>query len=568
VGVATPSVDTATSDLVGLTLEIRKLVDKLGPPKRKDLWDIISALTPFLATVVVTGLSLYFTQAFQRNEAERTRAVQASESSRATRFTEAQMESLRSQTRVEELKALTALAPVLASPDAATRHIGRQMLSTIQGSEEAVTTATAPPSSAALATDGTKPLSKAERSPGAPIVEQSRQLSIISGFARIALSAFETDEARIAATKKIGAIATATNSTPTQRRQAAGVAGQIAADPATPPSVRSVAKEVAASLRRLSQANDQVQRTADEALTAFESRAKAMQQRLNPAPPILAPGYPILLKNAKDARLPPSLEESILQMRRALEVGSRYTALLVAVAEGKKDQQVRSKLAELGGALMTLGAVSQQMPALSSPAALGAQFIKLAQDAVGREQLIVAIYQGEVYLRVLYQTLEEQAEPMYRLAVIGTLQEQAKVKDEIQRAALQLKALCERFAPPVDVDLALRVAAMQVRAREVGVQTQTLAAMSIPFPFVVGKPAADKEPVAQIDLVMDSLQTSAKVYASLIADQNDFHGTLVRYKAALTENRKAFESEQLRFAQRQSERGSGKRASAPAAPSK
>src|SRR5262249_56811612 len=105
-------VQAEQSEISGLTEQLKKLVAKLDAPKRKDLWDILSALTPFLATVIVSGLGLYLTQSFQRLEAQRTHDFQAQEAARAALFSQSQIENQRAQIRVEELKAITALAPL------------------------------------------------------------------------------------------------------------------------------------------------------------------------------------------------------------------------------------------------------------------------------------------------------------------------------------------------------------------------------------------------------------------------------------------------------------------------
>jgi len=220
-----------------LSEQLKKFIEKLDVPKRKDAWDILSVLTSFLGTVIVAAISLYLTQSFQRMEAQRAREFQAQEASRAAQFTQAQIESKRAQIRVEELKAMTTLAPLLASSDPVTRETARQLLQAVRdtGGEEA-----------AVGTRG------ASTSP--PQDEPKPAQSLLDQFARIALSTTISQSERIEATRRIGEIATAPSTGPAEREHAASIAAQIAKSEDTPPEVKQAASEVIAKIRLVSPA--------------------------------------------------------------------------------------------------------------------------------------------------------------------------------------------------------------------------------------------------------------------------------------------------------------------------
>jgi hypothetical protein len=222
-------------DISALIEQLKKLLEKLDVPKRKDTWDILSVLTAFLGTVVVSAVSLYLTQSFQRLEAQRTRDFQAQETARAAQFQQAQIESQRAQIRVEELKAITALAPLLASSDTATRETGRQLLQAVRDtSTREVET---------VARDVSAPDTRHKPAPTPSLLDQ---------FARIALSSTTSSHERVTATRRIGEIATAPSTAPTERERAANIAAQIVTSKETPPEVKQAASQVIAKIKRVS----------------------------------------------------------------------------------------------------------------------------------------------------------------------------------------------------------------------------------------------------------------------------------------------------------------------------
>lgn len=208
-------------ELSELTAQIRKLVETLDAPKKRDLWDRLPTLTSFLGTVVIAGVGLFFTRAYHH----------------------AQIENQRAQSRIEELKAITALVPQLSSQDSATRETARQVLRAVQAS-----------GASRQRNSGTR------RSPGGQtgrVVGGARQASLtplLDAAAQIALSPNAPVAERVEATREIGRIADAPEASPALRERAADVATQIAISPGAPPEVRRTAEQVIAGLKQVAPA--------------------------------------------------------------------------------------------------------------------------------------------------------------------------------------------------------------------------------------------------------------------------------------------------------------------------
>ena len=247
------------TEIPDLTEQIKNLIGKLDAPKRKSVWDIFPVLTTFMGTVVLAGISLYVTQSYQKQEAQRTHDYQAAESARVAQFNQAQIETQRAQIRVEELKALTTLAPLLASHDPATRATARQLLqavgATAAANPAAGTSATGSPGAGnpgtakAGATDRSN-LTSVTSDPAIRTPSRSSG-SLFDQFAAIALSSEASAQDRVAATRKIGDIATARTTSPAVRDRAANVAAQIASSADAPPEVKEAAAEVIAKIKRV-----------------------------------------------------------------------------------------------------------------------------------------------------------------------------------------------------------------------------------------------------------------------------------------------------------------------------
>lgn len=218
---------------------LKELSKKLDVPKKKDLWDKLPIITTFLGTAVIGVLTLVLTQSYQRLE-----------STRQEKFQVAQIAAQKSQIRIEELKAITSLAPLLASKDPGTREVGKQLL-------RAVSESNLPdldPVSRHLPADRvTKSLAVAPvQSPLTDSSPKAKQFSIIDKFAQIALASNEPTSRRVEATKEIGKIAGGLTTPLEVKERAVNAVTAIALSSGAPEEVRRTASEIVASIKSVS----------------------------------------------------------------------------------------------------------------------------------------------------------------------------------------------------------------------------------------------------------------------------------------------------------------------------
>jgi hypothetical protein len=223
-----------------LITEIHKLLASMEIPKKKDAWEKLSAVTGFVGTVVIALLSLIYTKSYERLQSDRLQ-----------QFNEAQIATQRAQTRIEELKAITSLVPLLSSKDPGTRGVVQQMLQAVKGSRTNDLGVAGPTSPPPTVGTGLLPTPMAPvRAPTSPL--PPNPTSLLDEFARIALAPSETHAKRVEATREIAKIAEAPETPLAVKQKATEVATRIAASPDAPAMARSLAEEVVARLRSVS----------------------------------------------------------------------------------------------------------------------------------------------------------------------------------------------------------------------------------------------------------------------------------------------------------------------------
>ncbi len=308
----------------------------------------------------------------------------------------------------------------------------------------------------------------------------------------------------------------------------------------------AVTRETRQSLAGYVQAMDQVELSANLFLTDFSNGLKAQEDFKRGAG---SGEVPVRVEYPSEFVPPGDLgvlqtepEKAVARTRQALVVIRQYNDALVALAEGHSEQEVRARVVEFGGALGKLASiVGSSIPGLGEFTALGPQIIKLAQDAANREQFIQAVNAGRKPVGDILMDLEDQTPAMYRVSLVGTKQGQTKVQNDIRRAASTLKALIARHGPPIDADLARKVAALQAELGDIGKRTQTLGAMPIPFPYTNGRPPFDTTAHAETEIFVQALRASAQQYAELVARQSAYYDLLNKYVAMLRQTRSSLD---------------------------
>ena len=298
----------------------------------------------------------------------------------------------------------------------------------------------------------------------------------------------------------------------------------------------AVSPQARQSLTAYVSASEQVQQTAGDLLTDYANRSlarAASQQPVVTKPageyphkfdPVAVSAEPVLTAN----------ERAIAETRQALVVIHDYDALLVALAEGRSEAEVRQQTGAFGSALKELAKIGGAViPGIDAALGLAGKFIKWANEAANREELLRLVAEGRGPLRKILQGMEAQTEGMYDNAVGETNKKLPEIRLAIQAAASPLAKLCGLYAPPLEAAVMTKMASLQVQAAEVAKQTRTTAAVKIPFPFVPGRAPADATVATQAEVFVQAMSIHAHRYAEQVAAQNAYYEVLVKYVAAL-----------------------------------
>lgn len=309
----------------------------------------------------------------------------------------------------------------------------------------------------------------------------------------------------------------------------------------------AVTPETRQSLAGYVQAMDQVESSANVFLTEFSNELKVQEAAARGAGSgTEAPArteYPAAFTPQGDPDAPLTApDRAVAKTRLALVVVREYNQALVALADGQSDAEVRARVVAFGGALGDFASlVGTAIPGLGAVTAIGPQIVRLAQDAANREQLVRAVEAGRKPVADILLDLEAQTSSMYRVSVVATRQAQTAVQNDIRRTAATLKAVVARYGPPVDAEVARKAAVLQAALADIGLRTQTLPALPVPFAFGSGRPAFDAGAEAEAAVFVQALRGSAQQYAALVARQNAYHELLGKYVTLLRQTQAALD---------------------------
>ena len=307
----------------------------------------------------------------------------------------------------------------------------------------------------------------------------------------------------------------------------------------------AVSPQARQSLTAYVSASEQVQKTAGDLLTDYANRSRARAASLQPAATKPADEYPHKFDFATVSAkpVPTANEKAIAETRQALVVIHDYDALLVALAEGRSEADVRQQTGAFGRALEELAKIGGAViPGIDAALGLAGKFIHLANQAANREELLRLVAEGQGPVRQILQGLGAESKGMYGMAMGETDRKVLEMRLAIQAAASPLAKLCGLYAPPVEAAVMTKMTMLEAQAAEVAKQTRTTGVVKIPFPFVRDRVPADAAVATQAEVFVQAMHIHAQRYAEQVATQNAYYEVLVKYVAALQAVQASFDS--------------------------
>lgn len=232
-----------------------------NPPKKKDFWDKIVILTPLIGTALLSFLGTMLTLQNQKESARLSQEFQEKERLRNYQFEQykfewerearkAQADLQYAQNRVEELKALTALAPMLASKDKLTRDAAETILLSLNLSKTKQKAEPLPRLS--------RPLVQPKSIPSNPRGQSNRQQPANhsqEGFLEIAITKLLDKKAPVLerenAALALGSLAKGSKLSASKRNRAEQAITRVVKDPQTPTRLRQTASEILTQIREV-----------------------------------------------------------------------------------------------------------------------------------------------------------------------------------------------------------------------------------------------------------------------------------------------------------------------------
>ena len=228
----------------------------------------------------------------------------------------------------------------------------------------------------------------------------------------------------------------------------------------------------------------------------------------------------------------------------ALQTITRYTDLLVTLAEGKSVEQVQNRAGSLIASLETIGGFLSvaPVPGLQLATPLLKTVIGELEKARTREQFRTAVEQGEVIIVKILAFLEGETPLYYRLAITLFDVKHGAVIAEVSSSVRDIIGIVASHQAPSDPNF------LKNTEEELN---KTLGSMAFEFEAVKLDPQGttpfSSVAQSQIRLLMENVTAGAEQEKQLVADLNAYYQMLETYVILLKQTEKSLHSLRVAF---------------------
>ena len=144
----------------------------------------------------------------------------------------------------------------------------------------------------------------------------------------------------------------------------------------------------------------------------------------------------------------PKIDE-VAARRLALEVIVRYNSVLMALAEGKKREEIKSSISSLAQGLSTVANLGSNVSLpLNMATSLISTIVGKLQDAHNRAQFEAAIKEASPIITEILDLFRKDAEDVYRIFAENANKRVSHFKDGIFDLSIQMKSVVKEHEPP------------------------------------------------------------------------------------------------------------------------
>lgn len=223
----------------------------------------------------------------------------------------------------------------------------------------------------------------------------------------------------------------------------------------------------------------------------------------------------------------------------ALQTITRYTDLLVTLAEGKSVEQVQNSSGSFVASLETIGGFlsAAPVPGLQLAIPLLKTVIGELEKARTREEFRALLEKGEEIILKILAFLEEETPLYYRLAVTLFDMKHGAVINDVSTSAGDIMKIVAGHQAPTDPDL--------LRQTEDGLN-KTLGSMAFAFGAVKLEPKGNTPfssvAQSQIRRLMGDVTAGAEREKQLVSDLNNYHQLLKTYVLLINQTEKSLQA--------------------------
>lgn len=217
----------------------------------------------------------------------------------------------------------------------------------------------------------------------------------------------------------------------------------------------------------------------------------------------------------------------IAARRLALDVIVRYNSVLMALAEGKKPEEIRSSISSLTKGLSTFAGIASNVSLpLNATTSLISTIVSKLQDAHNKAQFEAAIREASPIIDKILDLFRKDAEDVYRISAENAYQRITGYKDSIFDLSIQMNLVAMEHEEP-ELEFLTEFRRIKADLRNT-LDTVGFNDMAIDLP-TTGQIPFDDNTLNQLRSSLDLAETMRDQYSAVVTEQNALYGLIESY---------------------------------------
>jgi hypothetical protein len=288
----------------------------------------------------------------------------------------------------------------------------------------------------------------------------------------------------------------------------------------------------------------EVKSVSEQILVDMETAEKMVAKIRGDRNPPAAVGAPYR-KDVDLLALATPKEDQATKRHRALEAVDSFNNVLVALAAGKKPEEIQSSVDSLIGGLKNVAALTGQTLPIPAPVGkLAATAIELLEKAQNRQQFDAGLRAAAPVIDEFLVLLTKDAQSIFVNAVKFTDLATEHERDRVTDYYVQMKQVASAHKEPGAGDLKTGRDSLEKKLekalRQVGHTAEK--GFNAKLPISAAGKTFDAMALSQLEQTYGLMEAAAQKYSALVEKQNAYHELVMSYGRMLASTRRTLQT--------------------------